>query len=77
MGVDRVVFSGPMSKVFKHLRQPFCQGLAKLMTEEDIALVNPVANPDPLATMILGACRAARHFFFNADLSQHLLMSLV
>ncbi len=67
LGIDRIVFTGPMSEVFGKVRASFCEGLAVHLTNEEIESVNPIASPDPLERIIKGSCNLARYMFFHPD----------
>lgn len=67
MQSNRVIISGPLSRIFPMVRGEFVDGLATIFTATEIAGLNPVSSNDPFAAMQYGAYRCARRKFFYPD----------
>ncbi len=67
MRSERLIISGPLSRIFPMVRNEFVEGLATIFTAAEIAGLNPVSSNDPFAAMQYGAYRCARRKFFYPD----------
>lgn len=67
MKSERLIVSGPLSKIFPMVRNEFVEGLATIFTEVQIAQLSPVSSNDPYSAMQYGAYRCARRQFFYPD----------
>ena len=65
MGMEKLVCTGPLSQIFPAVRDSFCEGLARCLSDEKIESLAVVASDDPLDGTLIGACRAAQHHFVN------------
>ncbi|MBN1437460.1 MAG: ROK family protein [Sedimentisphaerales bacterium] len=68
IGIDKIVITGPLSDIFPLVRADFNAGLEDYLDIEEIQALESSASPDPLGLMVMGSCRAARHFFLHSDL---------
>ncbi len=67
MQVDRILVSGPMAPVFAIVAADFNRGLATILTESEIAKLNPQASPVLEERFLRGAHRLAIRLFSHPD----------
>lgn len=67
LGVEKIIFTGPLSSVFPCVKDVFCESLQQRFTDEEVESLNPSPSDDPEGKMVIGACRAAKHYFFNLE----------
>jgi predicted NBD/HSP70 family sugar kinase len=67
-GSERLIITGPLSRIFKHVRPSLIEGLATLFSEDEIASLNPQASTDPQRAMQNGAARLARLIYIYPEL---------
>lgn len=63
MECERVIISGPLSPIFKHVRPAMIEGLGTLFSDDEIARLNLQASDDPQLAMQKGAARLARRLY--------------
>jgi len=67
-GSERLIVTGPLSRIFKHVRPALIEGLSTLFSEDEIASLNPQASDDPQRAMQDGAARLARRIYIYPEL---------
>lgn len=65
MGIEKLVCSGLLSRVFPKVRESFREGMARYLSDERIDSLEMAASDSPLDGILIGACRAARHMFIS------------
>lgn len=66
-GVNRVIVTGLMAPVFDRVREGFCEGLATVFCDDEIAALAPMASSDPTGRMQRGAFLLSRQLFFHPE----------
>jgi predicted NBD/HSP70 family sugar kinase len=67
MRSERLIVSGPLSRIFKHVRSAMAEGLQTIFTDEEVAALDPQASADYQLAMQKGAARSARRLFIYSD----------
>jgi predicted NBD/HSP70 family sugar kinase len=62
-GSERLIITGPLSPIFRHVRDSLIEGLATLFSAEEIAALDPQASTDPQLAMQRGSARLARRMY--------------
>jgi predicted NBD/HSP70 family sugar kinase len=66
-GVNRVIVTGLMAPVFDRVRDGFCEGLATVLCDDEIAALSPASSSDPDGRMQRGAFLLSRRLFFHPE----------
>jgi predicted NBD/HSP70 family sugar kinase len=66
-GSKRLIITGPLSPILKHVRPALIEGLATLFSEEEIAALDPQASNDPQLALQRGSARLARRFYIYPE----------
>ena len=67
MRSERLIISGPLSRIFKYVRPSMIEGLKTIFTEEEVTVLNPQASADSQIAMQKGAARSAQRLFIYSD----------
>ena len=67
MECERLIVSGPLSPIFKHIRPAMLEGLGTLFSDDEIARLDPQASNDPQMAMQKGAARMARRLYIHPE----------
>ncbi|MEN8254453.1 MAG: ROK family protein [Verrucomicrobiota bacterium] len=67
MESERLIVSGPLSPIFKHVRPAMLEGLGALFSEDEIARLNPQSSKDPQRAIHTGAARLARYMYIYLE----------
>ncbi len=67
MQTSRIRVCGPMAPVFEVVAGDFCRGLSTILTEQEIARLNPTASPALEERFLRGAHRLARRLFTHPE----------
>lgn len=65
MGVEKIIFTGPLSEIYNYVEDSFRKGLSKGLTKSEIDYLNPVVSSDPILNMLNGACRASTSMYLH------------
>ncbi|MBN1436102.1 MAG: ROK family protein [Sedimentisphaerales bacterium] len=65
MGIEKLICTGLLSRVFPMVRDAFCQGLDRCLSPEQIQSLEIAPSDGPLDGTLLGACRVARQVFIS------------
>lgn len=67
-GSKRLIITGPLSPIFKYIRPALIEGLSTMLSEEEIAALDPQASQDPQRAMLEGASRLAQLIYIYPEL---------